>query len=144
MIRFLRQIAQDTRGATMVEFAILVPVIFGTFLGVLQVGLGMQAYNALRNVSADTSRYAAVEYQKENKITNATIETQAAAIATSLPYVLEASRFTATVTKPATQRVDGAIELQIVTTYTTRSVLGFMGINGVPISFTRPIFLIET
>ncbi|QYJ06108.1 TadE/TadG family type IV pilus assembly protein [Qipengyuania flava] len=144
MTHFLRQLVRDTRGATMVEFAILVPVIFGAFLGVLQVGLGMQAYNALRNVSADTSRYAVIEYQKENEITIATIQTQAATIATSMPYALESARFTATVTQPGTQRVDGAIEYQIVTTYNVRSVMGFMGFNDVPITFTRPIFLLDT
>jgi Flp pilus assembly protein TadG len=144
MTRFFRQLRRNQRGATVVEFAILVPVIFGTFLGVLQVGLGMQAYNALRNVSADTSRYATIEYQKENEIAVGTIEAQAVTIATSSPYMLESARFTADVDPAATQRVDGAIELEIVTTYSVRSVMGFMGFNDIPITFTRPIFLLDT
>lgn len=144
MTRLLRQLRRDQRGATIVEFAILLPVIFGAILGVLQVGLGMQAYNALRNVSADTSRFATIEYQKENEIAVGTIEAQAVTIATSSPYMLESARFRADVDPATTQRVDGAIELQIVTTYNVRSVMGFMGFNDVPITFTRPIFLLDS
>lgn len=144
MMRFLRPLARDNRGAAMIEFAILLPVIFGTFLGVLQVGLGMQAYNALRNVSADASRYAMIEYQKENEISVTAIEDQAKVIASAMPYAMEASKFDADVTKPATQRVDGAIEYELKTTYTIRSVLGFMGMQDIPISFTRPIFVLDS
>ena len=144
MTAFLHKLKEDRRGATIVEFALLIPVIFGSFLGVLQVGLGMQAYNALRNVSADTSRYAVIEYQKENKITKSAIETQAMTIATAMPYAMERNRFTANVTQPETQRVSGAIEYQIVTSYSVRSVLSFMGIADIPISFTRPIFVLDS
>lgn len=144
MTRLFARLARDCRGATIVEFALLIPVIFGTFLGVLQVGLGMQAYNSLRNVSADASRYAVVEYQKENEIATTAIETQAKTIAKSAPYFLETARFDAKVKMADTQRVSGAIEYELKTTYTTRSVLGFMGLNDVPISFTRPIFVLDS
>lgn len=144
MTRFLASLKQNRRGATVVEFALLLPVIFGTLLGVLQVGLGMQAYNALRNVSADTSRFAVVEYQKENEIATSAIETKAKNIAKASPYFLESARFDAKVKLADTQRVDGAIEYELKATYTTRSVLGFMGLNDVPISFTRPIFVLDS
>lgn len=138
----LRRLFRNERGSAMIEFAILAPAILGGFLGVMQVGIGMQAYNAMRNVSADTSRYAIVEYQKENKIATTAIETYAENIAAQAPYALTWGTFDATVTQPTTQRVSGATEYQIVTTYQIPSVLGFLGINAIPISYTRPIFVL--
>lgn len=139
----LRKFLSDETGSVMIEFAILAPLILGGFLGVMQVGIGMQAYNALRNVSADTSRYALVEYQKDNKIAVSAIESHAETIAAQAPYGLTWGTFDAVVTQPSIQRVTGATEYQIVTTYRIPSVLGILGINGIPISFTRPIFVLN-
>lgn len=142
MMRNLRKILRDENGAAMIEFALLAPLIMGAFLGVMQIGIGMQAYNALRNVSADTSRYALVEYQNENKITTGTIESHAETIAAQSPYGLTWGTFDATVTQPSVQRVSGATEYQIVTSYQIPSVLGFLGLNSIPISYSRPIFVL--
>ncbi len=140
----VRELHRDRRGAAFVEFALLLPVIFGAFLGVLQVGLGMQAHNALRNISADASRYAVIEYQKENATSVDAIETKTCTIATSMPYALEPGRFEVDVIQPATQRVSGAVEFEIETRYSVRSVLPFFGISDIPISFTRPIFVLDS
>ncbi len=138
----LRKLFRDEDGTAMIEFAILAPLIMGAFLGVMQIGIGMQAYNALRNVSADTSRYALVEYQKDNQIAVTAIETHAKTIAAQSPYGLTGGVFDAIVTQPANQRVSGATEYQILTTYQIPSILGFLGINSIPISYTRPIFVL--
>lgn len=142
MMRKLRNILRDENGAAMIEFALLAPLIMGAFLGVMQIGIGMQAYNALRNVSADTSRYALVQYQRENKITTSTIESHAETIAAQSPYGLTWGTFDAVVTQPSVQRVSGATEYQIVTSYQIPSVLGFLGLNTIPISYSRPIFVL--
>lgn len=144
MSTFFSALRKDNAGATMVEFALLAPVIFGMFLGVLQVGIGMQAYNALRNISADASRYTVVEYQRENDITTTEIETKTKSIASAMPYGLESTRFQARVTRPSTQRVSDAIEYSIEVSYNIRSVIPFFGLEDIPISFTRPIFVIDT
>ena len=44
----LRRLRRDDRGAAIIEFALLAPVLLGLMLGVLQMGLQMQSFNALR------------------------------------------------------------------------------------------------
>lgn len=139
---FLAQLGRDCRGSTIIEFALLAPVMFGMMFGVIQVGMSMQAYNAMRNVSSETARYALVEYMKKNEITNGTIETQAEAIATSSPYML-LDNFEATVADAATQRVDGAHEKTLTVTYTPPNVLPFFNWASTELSFSRPIFVID-
>ena len=63
-------ICRDERGATIVEFALLAPLILGLLLGVVQVSLSAQSYNAMRSIASDTARYAVVELQKENTTLN--------------------------------------------------------------------------
>ena len=138
MVRSLRD---NETGATIVEFGLLLPVILGSFLGVLQGGIGMMTYNSLRNLSAETSRFALVQYQNSNGLAEAEIESDGKARAAD--HGLAPSRFSISVTKPTTQRIDGAIELEITTTYRATSVLPFFGIQDFPVSFTRPIFLID-
>ena len=128
-------------GASVVEFALLLPVIFGSFLGVLQAGLGMMTYNSLRNLTAETSRFTLVEYQSSNEITHEEIEANGVSRAKGHGFAPE--RFSIDVTEPTTQRIEGAIELEIKTTYKVQSVLPFLGINDFNVSFSRPIFLID-
>jgi Flp pilus assembly protein TadG len=47
----LARIRRDRRGAVMVEFALIGPALLAMLFGVLQFGLGMQNYNALRSIS---------------------------------------------------------------------------------------------
>lgn len=140
-MRTLHKLRQDDRGATIIEFGLLLPVILGTFLGVVQIGMSMLAHNSLRNATAEASRYALVEYQNSNVIDYTTIEN---AVKTEAPNNgLVASKLTVKVTKPATQRVSGAIELQIATSYKTTSVLPFFGLDDYDTTYSRPLFLID-
>lgn len=128
-------------GATVVEFGLLLPVIFGSFLGVLQAGLGMMTYNSLRNLSAETSRATLVQYQISNELTTTQVEDDGKARAGA--HGLNPSRFTIDVQQVATPRIEGATEFTITTTYKTRSVVAFLGVDSFDVSFTRPIFLID-
>ena len=70
----LRRLARDVSGSTIVEFALLGPLMMAMMLGVLQLGVGMHGYNAMRSASADVARYAAVQYQTENELSNSQID----------------------------------------------------------------------
>ena len=137
----MHKILKDEDGATIVEFGLLLPVILGSFLGVLQAGIGMLTYNSLRNLTAETSRATLVAYQSNDIMTLTEVEDDGKGRAGS--HGLAPDRFTIEVTKPTEQRTEGALELQITTSYSATSVLPFFGISDVPISFTRPIFLID-
>ena len=140
--RLFISLRDDTSGTTIIEFAVLAPAIIGLMLGVLQVGLSMQAQNALRGIASDTARYAVVEYMKKNEVTNTAIKNQAETIGEGAPYLLQDS-FTATVVDAGTQRVDGAFEKTLTLTYTPPNVLPLFEFASQELRFERPIFLID-
>ena len=110
---------------------------------VLQIGIGMQNYNAMRGISADVARYAVVNYQTANRLSTSQLEDYTRSVAASPPYGLTRGRLTATVSTAATQRVAGATEYSVALTYNVPSVLGNMGMQDIPLNYTRPIFVIS-
>src|SRR5690349_8040961 len=60
---FMRKVWSDQRGGAMVEFALLAPLFLVMFIGVLQAGMALQAYNSVRRVSSETVRDVSVQYQ---------------------------------------------------------------------------------
>ena len=142
MMKFSKRLAKDTQGSTIVEFALLAPVVFGMFFGLIQIGISMQSYSSLRSVASDTARWAVVEYMKQNEVTDAQIQTQAVAIAQAAPYMLN-DTITATVTPVDTPRVHGTHEKTLVITYTPPNVLPFFDFTSQQQTFTRPIFVID-
>ena len=138
----LRSLGRDEDGSTIVEFALLAPVLIGFLIGIFQVGISMQAYNAMRSVTSDTARYAVVEYQKKNEVTNAALETYAETLGTGTRYNLR-SNFDASISNATNQRVSGAIEKTMTVTYTPPSVLPMLHFTSYQMSFSRPIFVID-
>ncbi len=142
-MRRLRHLCGDRRGSTLLEFGLLAPAMFAMMLGVFQIGMGMQAYNAMRSVASDTARFAATAYQRENELAVATIRSNGIAIATAAPYSLKREDLSLSIIEATDQRVDGAIEFTITIDYEVPSILGFIGIEAIPLSYTRPIFVID-
>ena len=138
-----KRIRRDDTGSSAIEFALIGPALLVMLFGVLLVGIGLQNYNALRNVSADVARYAMVQHQTGNELNTSQIRTYALNHATGAPYLLSASRINAAVTQPATQRVTGAKELSLTVTYQMDSMLEFIDITGPFITYTRPVFLLD-
>ena len=137
----LSRLIADRRGAAAIEFALLAPAFLLMFIGVLQVGLSMQAHNSLRQVSAQTAREVSVQYQTNNRLTNSQIAQVATANATSAPYILQAGRLNVTVQLATTQRVPNARELTLRFRYRVPTFLDFAGIDGPELDYTRPIFV---
>ena len=136
----LRRIRADRTGGVLVEFAILSPVIFALLFGVMQMGLQMFSYNALRAVATDTARYTFVEYQKSNRVSTEQIEDQARAIAVAPPYGLQFDNFDATVTNPSSS-IPGTNLLQLQLTYVPMNFLDFIGVGAPTITVTREIYV---
>ena len=144
MNSFLRRLRGDTVGAAAIEFALLGPAFIVMMLGVLQVGMGLQSYNAMRNLSADVARYSMVQYQTGNQISNSQIRTWSRNHAQGAPYMLDPERLGVVVDDAGTQRVAGASEKSITVTYRITSVLEFIDIDGPTLNFNRPVFLLTT
>ena len=135
------RLADDSRGSVAVEFSLLAPVFFVLLFGVLQVGIGMQNYNALRNASADVARYAMVQYATGNKLSDSQLENYAIGIGRSTPYILNNDSLTARITTPGVQRVAGASEKTLEVRYQIDSIIPALGLEGPYITYSRPIFL---
>lgn len=131
----------STRGSAAVEFALLAPVMFVLLLGVMQIGVAMQNYNALRGITADMARTVTVEYQKSNPLTNAQIEALGTATAVQPPYMLDNDSVVVSVVDAVPQRIAGARELRFTIRYTVPSVLALIDLPSVPIRYSRPIFV---
>ena len=142
MKKFVSALALDQTASAAVEFALIGPAFLTMFMGVMQIGIGMQNYNALRSISADTARYAVVNYQHGNQLTAIQLQTYASNAAAAPPYGLESARFVSFVSTPISQRVSGATEFQIRLTYRVRTWLSVVGIGEIPLTYTRPIFVL--
>jgi Flp pilus assembly protein TadG len=143
LTRLLARLLRDSGGSVVIEFALIGPVLLAMLMGVLQIGLGMQNYNALRNISADTARFAVITRQTGDPITTTALENHADGIAAASPYGLAAARFQSTATLAGTQRVDGATEYTLQLQYNVPTFLGFIGVGEIPLTYNRPIFVVS-
>ncbi|MGQ7829139.1 TadE/TadG family type IV pilus assembly protein [Altererythrobacter sp. Z27] len=140
---FSRKLRRSRDGAVAVEFGLLATIMITMLLGVFQVGIGMQNYNAVRNVSAEVARYTMVQYETGNKLSNSQIRTFALSTARNAPYLLDHTRVEAIVLDASPQRVAGAKELNLRIQYQVPIIIGFLGIPDPQITYNRPIFLLE-
>lgn len=138
----LRRLRRNERGSVAVEFALVGPLLIGMLMGVLQIGIGMQNYNALRGVSADVARYAVINYQTGNRLNTSQLEEYATGLATAAPYGLNHDRFMTQISVAPTQRVTGATELTVRLTYNIPTFLGVIGMDDFPVVYTRPVFVL--
>lgn len=142
MRKLISYLRQNQTGSVAVEFALVGPLLIGMLMGVLQIGVGMQNYNALRGISADVARYSVINYQTANRLTTSQLQDYANSVASNAPYGLVRNRFTATIQAAATQRVTGATEYTITLNYDVPTMLSIIGIGEIPLSYSRPIFVI--
>lgn len=137
----LRAIRGDQRGAVLVEFALVAPVILTLLFGVVQVGLHVQNYNAIRSLAADGARFAVVEYQQGNELSATAIEAQIEARGWGPKYNLNSNLLSVQVTEPTT-RIAGLREMNIRITYDMPDFLAFVDTDALVIEYERPVFLV--
>lgn len=138
--RHCTRLAQDRRGSVLVEFAILAPVLFMMFLGVLTMGLHLFSMNALQSAASDTARWTVVEYQKMNRVTAEQIADRATAFAITPPYGLDVNRLDVQANTVATDII-GTIKFEVRLTYTPYNPLEFAGIGSPVIGETRVVYV---
>lgn len=152
MIRFrpfLHRLRRDIRGSVAIEFALVGPAFIALLMGVLQFGVAMQAYNAVRNVSADVARQVAVQYQEAagNPTawpSNGAVRLAAIGVAESAPYLLDRDNLRVSVINAPAQRITGAKEITLSIEYDVPTFMPLFGFEGPTISYERPIFASTT
>lgn len=137
----LRGLRRDQTASSTIEFGLIAPLFLALFLGVLQIGIGMQNYNAMRSISADVARFTAITYQQGTKPTDTAIESYALDVAEAPPYGLRSGKLTIEADTVASTQFTGAKEITLTIEYNVPSFLGFVGISEIPLTYTRPIFV---
>ena len=143
MRSFVRRVLADRRGAAAVEFGIIAPAFLLMLLGVFQVGIWVQSYNAMRDAAAQTARNVSVEYQTDNRLSNAQIEDFGLGIATTAPYLLDEESTVVEVDAggPPPQTIAGTRKMTLTITYQMPSFLSFADIDGPEVTFSRAVFV---
>jgi len=141
MFRLLR-LARNQRGGAAIEFALLAPIFIALMMGVVEVGIYMQNYSAVRSLATDASRFAAVEYQKNNQITESTLETNIRSMAIASPYNLNDDRLTVAVNEVSPSPINGARQFSLTLTYDLPDIVGGTSIDNISIDYSRQLFVL--
>lgn len=141
--RILRRLAGDERGGSAIEFALLAPVFIALMFGVVSVGVYMQNYNAIRSLASDASRFAAVEYQKNNVVLETALEDNIRVMGTSSPYNLNNDLLVVDVTEVSPSRVNGAREFDLDISYNLPDIVGGTSIDNITLTYSRPLFVLD-
>ena len=128
-------------GSASIEFAVVAPTLVLMLAAVIQVGLALQNYNAMRNISADVARYAMVQYATGNKLTDTQLGSYTRSVASGAPYLLT-STTNVIVADAATPQIAGVKEKTLTIQYTIPSLLSALGFDGFTITYSRPVFLV--
>lgn len=141
MFPFIR-LGRDNRGGAAIEFALLAPVFIALMFGVVEVGLYMQNYNAVHSLATDAARFAAVEYQKNNKVTTSALEDNIHSIGMATPYNLSGSALHVDANEVTPSPIDGARQFNLTITYDLPDIVGGTSIDNITISYSRQIFVL--
>ena len=134
-----RRLRRDARGSAVVEFGLLAPVVIAMMLGVLQLGIAVQNYNAVRSVAGDVARHAMVQFTVGQPMTDQGMIDYATGIGEAAPYLLTSP--TVQVTDVASPQVANTIEKTLTITYQVPTVFGMLGVRGPHLSYSRPIIV---
>lgn len=138
-----RTLLRDETGSAVIEFGLIAPAFLMMLLGVFQVGLWMQSYNAMRNSMTETGRNVSVEFQTDNRLTNSQIQDFGLGIASTTPYMLDLEDTKVFVDKdgPPAQTIPGTRKMVLTMTHQLPSFLSFAGIDGPELTYTRAVFV---
>lgn len=136
------RLRKDRSGASAIEFALLAPVFMMLLFGVLQAGVWLQNYNAVRSATHDAARTILIEYQAENNLTDEQIRRVVLARATTAPYFLDTDKLTVNINRLGTTRVTGTTEIEVELRYAIDSFLPFADLPGSTVVYERPVFIV--
>lgn len=143
LARLVRSVARDRTASMAVEFALLAPVFLAMFVGLFQVSVYLQNYNAVRSLASDAVRVVTVEYQKDNTLSEVQIESIILGMAVNAPYLLKTDQITIDVTTEPGSRVNGATELTVAITYLEEDWLPFVDLPDLTLEYERPVFVVS-
>lgn len=133
---------RDSQGAAAIEFALLAPMFLVMLFGVLHMGIYLQNYNAVQSLASDGARYAMIEYQKDNQLTDEQLQGVILGMATTAPYLLDTDRVDITVDRSSESRVDGAIEIDLSINYSRMDLIPGLELPLSVIRYSRSVWVV--
>ncbi len=141
MNRLLQRLRRCERGSVL-EFAFVFPSAIILIFGVVQVGLLMQAYNAMRSVMGDVSRYAIVRYMASDQQSDTQLTTKLIGVATSLPYALDDDQIdTATAVTDATNTLSGVKKIDFTLVYDVSGIVPYVNQGTYSLSISKSVYV---
>jgi Flp pilus assembly protein TadG len=143
MRTLLDQIRTSETGATAVEFALAAPIALTMMLGVLQIGIAMQGYNALRGMVGDVARHTVVQYSTGVDLADEQIAADAVARATTAPYLLDGQNLIVNVQSAASSGIGGVKQIDVTVSYSVRSIIPGFDADQFPMTLEKSIYVID-
>lgn len=137
-----RKLIRSQSGAAIIEFALLGPLFLMMLIGVLQVGIYLQNYNAVQSLASDSARYVMVEYQKTNTLNDEQIRSVMLGMSTNSPYLLNPDRLDIIVDRSGASRVNGAIEIDMELRYQLTDFIPGVELPLSIISYSRSVWVV--
>lgn len=120
----------------------MAPLFLIMLFGVLHVGVHLQNYNAVQSLASDGARYAMIEYQKNNQLTDEQLESVMLGLATSSPYLLDSDRIDIDADRSGASRVDGAIEIDLNISYTLIDLIPGIELPLTVVRYSRSVWVV--
>lgn len=136
----IRHVYTCSRGVAAIEFALIAPALLTLFIGIMQLGIQLQSYNAVRSLTSDISRYTMVQYQKDHNVASEDIESVTYATAMGAPYNLSAEQLDVEISE-GVGPFENTKEILIDLEYTPISLLSSFGVDGITISYSKAVFV---
>lgn len=133
---------RNNNGSAAVEFGLLLPAFLMMLFGVLQTGIYLQNYNAVQSLASDGARYAMIEYQKDNQLSNEQLQGIILGMATNAPYLLDTDRVDIVVDRSNVSRVNGAVEIDLHINYTLINLIPGIELPLTVIRYSRSVWVV--
>lgn len=143
MRNLLRQIRKSETGASAVEFALAAPIALILMVGVIQVGIAMQGYNAIRSMVGDLARHTVVRYSTGVDLADDQIEADAMARATAAPYLLNADNLVIDVQSAESSGIGGVKQIDVTVSYAVRSIIPGLDADQFPMTLEKSIYVVD-
>jgi Flp pilus assembly protein TadG len=143
----IRPLKRDERGSTVVEFAMISPLVILLILAALEFGMALRANAGLRDLAGWAGRDAIVATQVERNgesVDTVAVRNKIIAEAAKKSYNLGSGALTVTVTNVQDTTLLTVHRIRIQLVYTHPISVPFLSVTGVPMRVDRTFFAPNT
>jgi len=137
----LSRIIQSERGGSVVEFALVCPMLIAVMLSVLEFGEALRSNTGLRDLMGWAGRRAVVARQNNNTISTSVLNDDIRTEAAKAYYNIQTSRFTVQSSVVANTSLNTVDEVRISFQYSHPVSVPFVPVTSIPINIARTFYV---